>query len=240
MILRSEFFDQTIMGDDMGYKVLRSFVNKSTSSIGKTTSEAYQDKVIGPMLRRLNKQGERHCAILCGNIDGLMRHIIRMRKLGFPDKNIVIFEINAPTAAKLKRSVQLRKLKCQVIQGDLIAGVEKLSNAGYSFGYVEFDGIEKFGESEPKVYSLVKSLDIPVLVTQGAARGQTKEFKDYMRQKGHRMSWCNHNKRLSFSLLEKAPIFVKNKLTGYANWFKTYGGADGFPMYMSISIAKGV
>lgn len=217
-----------------------SFVNKSTNSHGKTASESYQDKIIGPMLRRLNKTEQGYAAILVGHPSGLMRHLIRQRKMGFPDRYTVVFEWCPKLAAKLIAFVRRMGLECLVIQGDLIAGVEKLTGLGYKFNYVEFDSVEKFGKAEPRVFGLVKHLDIPVLVTQGSARGQSKEFKEYLHQRGHRKSWCKINKRNSFSLVEKAPVYVKNKLTQYANWFKTYGGLDGFPMYMSISIAKGM
>jgi len=217
-----------------------SFANKSTNSLGKTTSESYEDKIIGPILRRLNKNSPTHCAILVGHPSGLLRHIIRYRKMGFQDANIVVFEWCPKLAAKLRRFVQLKGLKCQVIEGDLIAGVERLAAIGHKFSCVEFDSVEMFGRAEPRVFSLVKHLNIPVVVTQGSARGQSLAFKEYLREKGHRQSWCKQNKRLSFSLNEKAPVYVKNKLSGYASWFKTYGGLNNFPMYMSVSIAKGV
>ena len=219
---------------------MRSFANKSTNSKGKTKSESYQDSVIKRALRFINKLKTKYCAILVGHPSGLDRHIKRMLALGIKENHIVIFEICPKLAAKLRRVVQLRKLKCQVVEGDLVAGVRNLTRLGYKFAYIEFDGVEKFGEWESDLFTLVKQFNIPVLVTQGSARGQSKKFKEYLWEKGHRRSWCEHNKRISFNLKEKAPVYIKNKLTKYISSFITYGGVGGYPMYMSISIAKGV
>ena len=221
-----------------------SFANKVTCSTGKTSTESYQDANIGPILQLLNALNPNaKCAILVGHPKGLNRHLRRMKKLGYRDRNVVVFEWCPILARKLKKYVAKHGLKCEVIQGDLIGGVFELSQKGYHFNYIEFDSVEAFGTQEPRLYSLVSKLNIPVLVTQGSGRGQAEWFKTRAKNLGAKRYENNGSK--CYKLADSANRIMAQALKGYDSHLITYGGRESVdclgrnkaaPMYMAISI----
>lgn len=223
------------------------FLDRPTCSTGKNETESYQDTLNGPILRILNRESDSKCAVLLGHPKGANRQIRRWLKLGYSERDIFIFEWNVSLANDLKRYLKRRGLKCQVISCDLITGVDELSKAGLKFNYIEFDGVERFGTQEPRLYELVSKWDIPVLVTQGSGRTQSDWFKNQAKKLGAK-KYKNTNstiKGLGYRLTDSAGIVIANNLKGYDSHLITYGGRetisqDGHtkkaPMYMAISI----
>ncbi|NJO48175.1 MAG: hypothetical protein HC840_00505 [Leptolyngbyaceae cyanobacterium RM2_2_4] len=146
-------------------------------------------------------------------------------------------------ARKLKQYVAKRGLKCQVIQGDLIGGVNELCERGVKFNYIEFDSVQAFGIQEPRLYRLVSKWNIPVLITQGSGRGQSDWFKIRAKKCGSKRHDAGHGYKC-FRLTDSANKIMARALKGYDSHLITYGGRESFdgiqrhaaPMYMAISI----
>lgn len=221
-----------------------SFAKKPTDSVGKTLTESYQDIHIQPILRLINALNrEVKCAILVGHPKGLNRHLRRMKDLGFKQKNVVVYEWCPKLAHKLRLYVAKHGFKCEVVQGDLIGGVNTRCEQGEHFAYIEFDSVEAFGTQEPRLYALVSKWNIPVLVTQGSGRGQHDWFK--IRAKNLGVRRYDNNGFKCYRLADAADKIIAQALKGYTSHLITYGGRESIdvrgrrkaaPMYMAISI----
>jgi hypothetical protein len=214
----------------------RSFVNKSTTTDGKVSTEAYADSVIVKALnafRRVFKRPD-FCAILVGCPEGLIRHLARMSQLGYATSRVVIFEHDWKTFQALDRLVKRRRLKCQVVFGDLLQGVEILHDAGFHFSYIEFDGISHFGRYEFDLYQLARRIGVTALVCQGSSRGQLPEVKAFAKSQGLK-TYLNHGFKC-YELEDVARRLISRKLRGYVSEFFTYRGVSN--MYMQVSVSK--
>jgi hypothetical protein len=223
------------------------FGDRPTCSTGKNDTELYQDTLIINVLRVLNQGNQFKCAVLLGHPSGAKRQIARWVKLGYAEQNIVIFEWCTRVAKKLKTWMRRHDYKCTVICCDLIKGVKVLSQAGFKFNYIEFDGVERFGTQEPKLYDLASEWNIPVLVTQGSGRTQSDWFKKQAKELGAK-KYKNSNttiKSLGYRLTDTADKIIAKNLKGYDSHLITYGGRETIvrdgtvrkaPMYMAISI----
>ena len=212
----------------------QSYVNKSTTSDGKIMTEFFSDELIRPILKRLHSKGSYKIAVLVGCVEGLTRHLTRYLAMGVPMRDIVIFEYDYATYISLRDAVKRRGLKCQVIYGDLLHGVVDMAQNGTKWSFIEFDGVCQFGAFEFDLFEIVKQFNIPILVSQGSSRGQTKEVKGIAKSLKLKRRLVSGYK--CFELIQVASRIISRKLRGYKTDFFTYQGVSN--MYMQVSIQK--
>lgn len=222
------------------------FTYKPTCSSGKNYTESYQDEIIGPVLRILNKEHKGFTATLIGSKKGLKRQLKRyVKNHGTALNRVIIFELNARCANSLKKEVARLGLSCTVICCDINKGIAALSQVGINFYYVEADGVMSFGTLEPKLWNAAKKYDIPIIISQGSGRGQHKWFKSEAKSLKVRRR-TNKNGFKYYDLTVGAVPVLKKHLKQYDSHLVTYGGRESdngrdgrrtaAPMYMAISI----
>jgi hypothetical protein len=214
------------------------FAHKSTTSNGKYQTEMISDLTIGPILKRLHAVPKRYTvAYLVGCVDGLDRHVTRFENMGVSQRDQVIFEYDLETYKRLQRAIVRRGLKVRIFHECMLAGIKRLSQTE-KISCVEFDGVCQYGTFEFDLYKIANQFEIPVLICEGSARGQTPQFKTIAKSLKMKRYANSNGGYMCFKLIPTAKHIISKQLKSYQSEIFTYQGVSN--MYMQISIRNEV
>lgn len=169
---------------------------------------------------------------LIGAVSGLERQLKQFTAFN----HVHIVERTPELAQALHRKVQnLGLTNVTVYLADFFVIVDQLIAKGCKIGCLDFDGVEKIGNNESKLYKYNKI--IPIISYVGSFRGFTKTFDAWARaQKIRKKRRCStENPR--YNLLKHGYRYINEKASHHSINLKGYKGANGAPMFNCVSVS---